>query len=84
MNKHEVNTSSNNYDILNNLNKYMLTETILNNFNKISHKKNIVIEKKTSITLDNVFFPDEKDQLFWCFYVLQHGMDNYHLRTSRY
>ena len=84
MNKHEVNTSSNNYDKLNILNKYMLTETILNNFNKTIHKKNIVIEKKTTISLDNIFFPDEKDQLFWCFYVLQHGMDNYHLRTNRY
>ena len=34
--------------------------------------------KKLQIDSDNYFFPREKDQLFWCFYVSMYGKDTYY------
>lgn len=84
MSKHNINTSSSDYDLLNSLHKFMLTQSTISNFSKTVHKKNVEIEKKQIQSLDSVFFPDEKDQLFWCFYILHYGMDNYHLITNKY
>ena len=56
MNKHNINTSSSDYDLLNSLNKFMLTQATISNFSKIVHKKNVEIEKKQIQSLDSVFF----------------------------
>jgi|MDSZ01.3.fsa_nt_gb hypothetical protein len=72
------------YETVDKLRDYMLYEKTINNFDKRSLKKNKEVEKKNIVSLDNIFFPKEKDQLFWCFYILQHGMENYHLITNKY
>ena len=28
-------------------------------------------------TTDNIFFPKQKDSLFWCFYIALHGLHEY-------
>ena len=72
------------YETINDLTKFMLNEKTINNFDKRILKKNIEIEKNIPATLDNIFFPNEKDPLFWCFYILHYGMDKYHLITNKY
>ena len=29
--------------------------------------------------IKNIFVPNKKDKLFWCFYIMKYGMDNYNL-----
>ena len=72
------------YETINALDKFMLYEKTINNFDKRVLKKNIEIEKNIPVTLDNIFFPKEKDQLFWCFYILHYGMEKYHLISNKY
>lgn len=73
-----------NYETINDLSNFMLNEKTINNFDKRVLKRNTTIEKNIPVTLDNIFFPKEKDQLFWCFYILHYGMDKYHLITNKY
>ena len=43
----------------------------INSSNKNNSTKNII--KPT----DNIFYPKQKDNLFWCFYIALYGFDNY-------
>jgi len=80
--------------MLNTLEPFMLTTTMLQN--AIKHKienDNLSNEKtklscsvpiknqqlSTPVILDkNIFVPFQKDTLFWCFYIMKHGLQNYH------
>ena len=84
-------------NLLNDLNKYMLTEdrihqylsySIHNNINNnaslysTNTSTNTNTNKDTSLhyikTPKNTFFiPKQKDTLFWCFYVMVHGINKY-------
>ena len=73
--------------VFNELQDYMFTNEFIYKFSnpKKDYKKNILskikqpnenvkpIQKKE----EDFFSPYEKDKLFWCFYVLQNGIDNY-------
>ena len=70
------------YDFLfNNLNNYMFTNdniiryTKLNNTLKLK-EKSIHKKEKTKENKD-VFIPRQKDVLFWCFYIILNGKENY-------
>jgi hypothetical protein len=43
-------------------------------FNEVLSKKPFVEDKNV---LDTSFFPKEKDKLFWCFYIMRHGLEEY-------
>jgi len=47
-----------------------------------SNKTNIVAPKKNITTVIDIFFPKQRDQLFWCFYVILHGQIEYDMLTS--
>ena len=71
-----------------NLNKYMMSEYNINkiilNKNKNKNKKNpkCIIDKvskkenKEEIKY-NIFYPKYKDTLFWCFYIINEGINNF-------
>jgi hypothetical protein len=40
-------------------------------------KKTLKEEKQMKKEPERFFFPKEKDQLFWCYYILQHGFAKY-------
>jgi hypothetical protein len=42
--------------------------------NEVLSKTPFVEEKSVS---DTSFFPKEKDKLFWCFYIMRHGLEEY-------
>ena len=62
MNKHNFK------QIKNDLSAFFLSNEIINNFKRQPVIKETVEKKKNIIAQDNIFFPNEKDQLFWCFY----------------
>ena len=62
---------------------HMLTQKNIVSYSNIS---NIVmkqdngrkkITKNIIKTTDNIFFPNQKDSLFWCFYIALHGLHEY-------
>jgi hypothetical protein len=73
-------------NILNNLNKYSLDNNNIQQFmthqyyqekakiyNKI-HKKEIITKKN-----DDFFVPDEKDSVFWCWFIFNYGFSEYEI-----
>ena len=73
--------------IIENVGKYMLT---LKNISSVDifttdekPKKEMVATKKNITTISDIFFPRQKDMLFWCFYILLHDMTTYEI-TSNY
>jgi hypothetical protein len=73
--------------ILNELNKYMLhPKNMLSNLKCIVNQRNINYkepEPKRCIRYNkNFFVPGHTDKLFWIFYVLKYGFDNYELLGS--
>jgi DNA-binding Xre family transcriptional regulator len=48
----------------------------------MSNKPNIVVPKKNMTTVNDIFFPKQRDQLFWCFYVILQGQIEYDILTS--
>ena len=79
-------------DVINKLHDYMLTENTIkrslhsrinNSFennteksNKISRQNIVPIKDKDKC---NIFTPIQKDNLFWCFYILKYGENNYEM-----
>ena len=77
-------------DVINKLHDYMLNENTIkrslhsrinNSFennteksNKISRQNIVPIKDKC-----NIFTPTQKDTLFWCFYILKYGENNYEM-----
>ena len=73
-------------NILNDLNKYSLDNKNMQQFmmhqyyqekakiyNKI-HKKEIIVKKN-----DDFFVPDEKDSVFWCWFIFNYGFSEYEI-----
>tara|TARA_B100000902_G_scaffold343854_1_gene348807 strand:+ start:1444 stop:2133 length:690 start_codon:yes stop_codon:yes gene_type:complete len=52
-----------------------------NSPNPVSHHTTLQkpITKKISNKSLEIFFPSEKDQLFWCFYIILNGIDRYEM-----
>lgn len=79
---------SHNYNhVFNELQDYMLTNEFIYKFSnnelkdKIKEKNN-----KTQNTIlkknDNFIYPSEKDKIFWCFYILHKGIEEYELNKT--
>jgi len=68
-----------NYNIVvNKLQDYMLNEDKIENSIKNKIINNIP-DKKSNENLNSLFFPREKDSLFWCFYIMKNGEANYEM-----
>ena len=105
-------TSMNTFNVLNNLQQYMLTDILINKYNveklslqeskhinnnkllnnmtkildksNIKNKDNHVNPKNNKLATNekkeiDKFSPSEKDKLFWCFYILINGFEEYEL-----
>ena len=77
-------------DIINQLDKNVFTKINLNRFIehlKIKDQKNNKINKEKEKTVLNrknpdYFKPSQKDSLFWCFYILKHGLGKYEIEVG--
>jgi len=58
------------------LNKSFLTE---NKYNKKERKEKPVKDKNLS---EKMYKPNQKDSLFWCFYILKNGYSNYEMEIN--
>jgi len=60
--------------IIEDMSKYMLTLKNISNLHIIMNeekpKKTIVTSKKNIANINDIFFPKQRDQLFWCFYII--------------
>lgn len=72
------------------LNKYMLTDTVINKYssnksvveneNKKEHTSKKHLTNQSNIKKDIAnFTPYEKDKLFWCFYIFLYGYEEYEM-----
>lgn len=65
------------------MSKYMLTlknmSTIDVIMNEEKQKKTVVTSKKNIANISDIFFPKQRDQLFWCFYIILHDTDTYEM-----
>jgi len=64
------------------LNKKNIDKLCISNFNSPYHKKtHEKYEKKKKYEIQqkagDIFYPRQKDGLFWCFYIMKYGMDAY-------
>lgn len=69
-------------DVINKLQDYMLIGKKLNalSLSQTNIKNNSVAKSKNNIKSDkrsNIIYPEEKDDLFWCFYIIKFGYDKY-------
>lgn len=83
MNSHSVIDKT---SIIENIGKYMLT---LKNISSVDifttdekPRKETVTTKKNITTMSDIFFPRQRDALFWCFYILLHDMTTYDMITN--
>lgn len=59
--------------------------TVCQNTIKQHHKKNKMLDNNDNKSIEqnkNDFTPDEKDKLFWCFYIFIHGYEKYELEKT--
>ena len=72
---------SSNISILDGLNIHMLTLKNMSNIDIIMNdkepNKQMVISKKNITNITDIFFPKQRDQLFWCFYIALYDLSNY-------
>jgi|AntAceMinimDraft_18_1070375.scaffolds.fasta_scaffold02186_6 hypothetical protein len=73
---------SSNFSILDGLNKHMFTLKNMSNIDIIMsdetpNKTTMVVPKKNIANITDIFFPKQKDQLFWCFYIALYDLSNY-------
>ena len=83
MSTHKSNGKYN--DVITKLQDYMLNETTIKNSldNRLENHNNIIktnnyFEQKSKERI-NTFTPKQKDSLFWCFYILKYGEQNYEM-----
>lgn len=74
-------------EMINGFSKHMLTLKNMSNISIItneimSNKSNIVVPKKNMTTVNDIFFPKQRDQLFWCFYVILQGHSEYEMTNN--
>ena len=68
--------------ILDDLHKYMFLQDVYrvdsnDNDGKEFFNKNNLEHDKQENKKNKIFSPDERDQLFWCFYIIKHGVEDY-------
>lgn len=67
--------------ILDNLHKYMFLQDIYRMVSNNNDTKEFFINKNIDSDKKNIkseiLVPDEVDKLFWCFYIIKNGIDNY-------
>ena len=73
--------------VIEGLNKYMLTLKNMSNISIImndetTRKPAIVTPKKNITIVPDIFFPRQRDQLFWCFYTILHGETEYDMVSN--
>jgi hypothetical protein len=77
---------SHNYNhVFNELQDYMLTNEFIYKFSSNDLKDKIKEKKTENINLkknDNFIYPSEKDKIFWCFYILHKGIEEYELNKT--
>lgn len=78
-------------EVINKLQDYMLTGKKLIGFNlsENSHKSKILNNKNLETNgpyrkKQSFIYPEERDSLFWCFYIIKYGMDKYMEPKSTY
>lgn len=70
-------------ELINGFSKHMLTLKNMSNISIITNEINnnikaiVNIPKKNIANVSDIFFPRQRDQLFWCFYVILHGESEY-------
>lgn len=74
-------------EMINGFSKHMLTLKNMSNISIIMNDLNIkkektTVPKKNIINVSDIFFPRQRDQLFWCFYVILHGQIEYDMLTN--
>jgi len=74
-------------DVLNELQYYILNENNIAKFLdlkiKILKNADVAIKSKTFYSGNNIFFPKEKDTLFWCFFILKFGLTKYEMMNNK-
>ncbi len=74
------------YEFINNLAPYMLSSKNIAKYPEMmtqSKKHEAPIQKKNIMdSTDNIFYPTQKDQLFWCFFVTLHGLSEYEVISN--
>ena len=82
-------------DVINELQDYMITNDLVKRSllykkvdflsppssslsNNVIKDKPIIMDKKKQ----TVFYPKQKDSLFWCFYILKNGFSNYEMEIN--
>jgi hypothetical protein len=83
LNKMLNNNDTNYNDVLKNLQDYILNDSLVKRViyssndsnNNLNSNSNIL--EKTNIVKKEYFIPKQKDTLFWCFYIMKNGIDQY-------
>ena len=74
--------------ILEHLSQYMFHNDFHQSLNtECKSRSSSIIKKNKDIKNTDVkaiFIPQEKDKLFWCFYIIKNGLDKYHSITQNY
>ena len=72
-------------NIIDELKEYMLTESKIKQSIQFNNIPNIIKkEQKNNIkSINDIFFPYEKDKLFWCFYIMKNGILNYEMLENK-
>ena len=69
--------------MLEDVSKYMFTLRNMSNIdiimNEDKSKPNIVAPKKNITNIVDIFFPKQRDQVFWCFYIILNDITNYEM-----
>ncbi len=70
-------------NMLADVSKYMFTLRNMSNIdiimNEDKSKPNIVAPKKNITNIVDIFFPKQRDQVFWCFYIILNDITNYEM-----
>ena len=72
--------------VLISLQDYMLTEKIIQHFLQPMSEFNKSFSHSTPVVKtakDLIFFPKEKDSLFWCFYIMKFGDIKYEMLENK-
>jgi hypothetical protein len=89
MNRLQLNAKDDYNHVLNNLQDYMLSGKLLARINYQTHEtlqESAKSEKSLSVSeekkvkekeKERFFYPKEKDQLFWCYFIIKNGIDKY-------
>jgi hypothetical protein len=79
---------SSNFSILDGLTKHMFTLKNISNIDVIINDKDekpnntMVVSKKNIANITDIFFPKQRDQLFWCFYIALNDLSSYDMVSN--